>query len=99
MHGLHKEKELIIKLDTTEMTPSQIRLLKSINGLLVHVLTADDEAEYFDASAELLKKAADVIRVAQFAEKNNSMGYGQQALEYAVDFLNETLNDKNLIDN
>ena len=99
MHGLHKEKELVIKLDTTEMTPTQIRLIKSVNGLLAHVLSADEEAEYFDASAELLKKAAEIIRHAQFAEKNKSMGYGQQAVEYAVDFLNESFNDNNLIDN
>jgi hypothetical protein len=93
MQGL-STKELTIKLNTEELTPTQIRLLKSVNSLLTHVLTAEDEAEYFDFSAELLRKTAELIKHAQFANQQTHMNYGEQAVEYAVDFLNENL-DKN----
>ncbi len=102
MHSLSpKNTELHIKLNTEELDSTQVRLLKSVNGLMSQVLTAEDESEYFELSAELVRKVAEVIKHSQFAAKNNDMSYGQQAVEFAVDFLNESLDQNKLgnIDN
>lgn len=102
MQGLgQKEKELNIKLNIEELTPTQVRLIKSVNSLLSHVLTAEDEAEYFEMSAELMKKTAELIKHSTFAEDHKNMSYGEQAVEFAMDFLNESLDQKKIhnIDN
>lgn len=102
MQGLRKlENELIIKLSTEDLNPTQIRLLKTVNSLLSHVLTAEDESEYFETSAELMKKVAEVIKHANFADKNKSIPYGDQAVEFSVDFINEILDNHKIhnIDN
>ena len=93
MHGLGKitSNELLLKLNTEEMTPTQIRLIKSVNALISHVLTAEDETEYFEVSAELIRKTAELIKHSSFAASNTSIPYGEQAVEFAVDFLNESL--------
>ena len=91
-----KEKELLLKLNVEDMTPVQVRLVKSINSLVAHILTAEDESEYFDASAELIRKAAELIKQADFAHQHKDMNYGDQAVEFAVDFLNEVMNDNNV---
>jgi erythromycin esterase-like protein len=98
-HLTSKNKELIITLNVEDLTPVQVRLLKSLNALLTTVVTADDEAEYFDSSAELMRKAAEVIKNSDFARKNTQMNYGEQALEFAVDFLHENLEKKENLDN
>ncbi len=99
MHSLsQKEKELLIKLNVEELTPTQVRLVRSVNALLAHVLTADEEAEYFEMSAELMRKTAELIKHSSFADQNKGMSYGEQAVEFAVDFLNESL-DGNKVHN
>jgi hypothetical protein len=101
MQDLNKEKDLLIKISTQELTPTQVRLLKSINSLMSHVLSAEDESEYFETSAELLRKTAELIKHADYAQNNKDISYGEQAVEFAVDFLNETLQTNGLhnIDN
>jgi hypothetical protein len=89
-----KDKELVIKLNTEELNSTQIRLIKSVNALLIHVIAAEDEAEYFETSANLLKKAAELIRHSSYVHQNKDMSYGDQAVEFAVDFLNESLDQK-----
>lgn len=91
-----KDKELHIKLNTEELTPIQIRLIKAVNALMGQLLTADDESEYFELSAELLRKAAETIKHAHFANQNNDMSYGDQAFEFALDFLNESLDQSKI---
>lgn len=88
----------MMKMDTDGLTATQVRLVKSMHALLAHVLAADEEAEYFDASAELLRKTAELIKHANFAEENTQIAYGDQAVEYAVDFLHESM-DTNKIHN
>lgn len=96
-----KTNEVSITLNTDELSPAQVRLIKSINSLLGHVLIAEDETEYFEISSELMKKTAELIQLAGFAEANKNMAYGEQAVEFAVDFLHEALDRKKLhnIDN
>lgn len=99
MQDLQKKNELMIKLSTEELNPTQVRLIKNINGLISQLITAEDEAEYFDLSAEFLRKAAEVIKHSQFAQCNKEMNYGEQAIEFAVDFINEQLAESDNIDN
>ena len=93
-----KDKELSMKMDTEGLTSTQVRLVKSVHALLAHVLASDEEAEYFEASAELLRKTAELIKHANYAVDNKKMSYGDQAVEFAVDFLNESM-DENKIHN
>lgn len=95
-HLTKKDHELLIKLNVEEMTPTQVRLLKHITSLLTNVVSADEEAEYFDSSSELFKKVAELVKHSQFAEANRNMNYGEQAVEFAVDNLNESLDSNNL---
>ncbi len=102
MHQLgKKENELNIKLNVEEMTPTQVRLIKNITSLLTSVVSSDEEAEFFDSSSELFKKVAELVKHSQFAETNRKINYGEQAVEYSIDNLNETLNGQSLhnIDN
>lgn len=104
MQNLGKtEKELLLKINTEELTPTQVRLIKSVNSLIAHVLTAEDETEYFEVSAELMRKTAEVIKHSSFANTtaNAKIAYGDQAIEFAVDFLNETMDTSRIgnIDN
>ncbi len=102
MHSFsQREKELLVKFDTDGLTPAQVRLIKNIHSLLAGVLTSEDEGEYFETSADLMKKAAELIKHANFAIHNKQMAYGDQAVEFAVDTLNETIDESKLqnIDN
>ncbi len=102
MHHLSKpEQELLIKLNVEDLSPTQIRLLKSITSLLTNVVCADEESEFFDTSSELFKKVAELVKHAQFAEKNRKINYGEQAVEYSIENLNEAINGSGLrnIDN
>lgn len=102
MQGLsRKENELLLKMDTEGLTTTQIRLIKSVHALLSNVLASDDEAEYFETSAELLRKTAELIKHSNFAVEHTQMSYGDQAVEFAVDFLNESMDEKKIqnIDN
>lgn len=97
MEGLtHKEKELLLKVNTEGLSAVQVRLIKTVHALLCNVLTSDEEAEYFEGSAELLKKAAELIKASQFALEHPEMSYGSQAVEFSVDSLNEALEEDKL---
>jgi len=86
--------ELTLKIETHDLTPMQVRLLKHAHTLLVHVVTAEDEAEYFEASAQLLKQAVQLIKHSNFPETNSDgIAYGEQAIEYAVEELTEALSE------
>ncbi len=85
-----KDTTLLLKIDTFDLNPAQIRLLKHIHTLLIHVIAAEDEAEYFETSAELIKQTASLIQNTNFTDKQQLT---QQALEYAIDFLQERMND------
>ena len=99
MHSLNqKQNELVMKMETEGLTSTQVRLIKSVHALLATVVTADEEGEYFDASAELLRKTAELIKHSNYAIENKQIAYGDQAVEFAVDFLNESM-DENKIQN
>jgi hypothetical protein len=99
MQGLsHKEKELLMKIETDGLSTTQVRLVKNIHALLANVLAADEESDFFEMSAELMKKTAELVKHANFAVQNKNMSYGDQAVEFAVDSLSEAM-EENQINN
>ncbi len=89
---LLKDKVIQIEIDGSNLTPNQVRLIRSLNTMLAHVLHADNEEEYFEGSAELMRMSAALIKQAHFSEnsKNRSdIPHSQQALEYSIDVLQE----------
>lgn len=102
MHTLErKDKDLVLKFSTEELSPTQVRLIKSLHALMANVVASEEEADYFEASADLLKKAAELIKHSNFNVQNKNISYGDQAVEFAVDTLNEAINEQKLqnIDN
>ncbi len=84
--------DLVFKVDTRDMSPAQVRLLKQIQTLLIHTLTAEEESEYFEASAQLLRQTAQLIKHSHFPEVNRAaIPYAEQAVEYAMEALGETM--------
>ncbi len=82
--------ELVLKVETHDLSPLQVRLLRQAHTLMTHVLVAEDEQEYFEASAQLLKQAMLLVKNSSFpAGAKNAIPYGEQAAEYALEMLNE----------
>ena len=87
-----KEKMIRIEIDGSELTPNQVRLIRSLNTMLVHVLLTDNEEEYFEGSAEFMRMCAALIKQAHFSENlkdASNIPYSQQALEYSMDVLQD----------
>jgi len=91
-----KDKELFLKMETEGLSTTQIRLIKNIHSLLAAVVTSEEEGEYFEASAELVKKAAELIKHSNFPITNKNISYGDQAVEFAVDSVNESMNENKM---
>jgi hypothetical protein len=86
-----KKNKVFIEIDATEMTESQVRMIKTINAMLAHVLTTEEEGEFFDGSAEAMRMCAALIKQAHFATdlQFDGIPYADQALEYSMDILSE----------
>lgn len=87
-----KNSMIKIEIDGSELTPQQVRLIKSLNTMLTHVLLTENEEEYFEGSAEFMRMCAALIKQARFTEElkdQSNIPYAQQALEYSVDVLQE----------
>jgi hypothetical protein len=99
--ALNATSEMTLKVDTRDMSPAQVRVLKQVHALMIHTITAEDEAEYFEAAAQLFKQTAQLVRHANFADDKriDGIAYGEQAVDYAVDFLKEMLSAQTNLDN
>lgn len=87
-----KERMIRIEIDGSELTPNQVRLIRSLNTMLAHVMLTDNEEEYFEGSAEFMRMCAALIKQAHFTENlrdQSNVPYAQQALEYSMDVLQE----------
>lgn len=91
------EDTLTIELDTTELSTHQIRLIKRVNSMISHVLTTDNESEYFDSSSELLKLTANIVKKANFAEQDSKIEYSKQALEFCADILSDQVYEDDIV--
>ena len=91
-----KQEIMNIDFDTTELNSQQIRLVKTINSMLSHVLTTDEESEYFDGSAELMKMVASAVKQSNFTTEwanDESIPYATQALEFCVDIVSDQIHN------
>ena len=89
--------EIDLKFDTSELSPQQVRLVKSITTLLGHVLTTDDESEYFEGSSELMQLIANAVKESNFSKiwcDNKDIEYSTQALEFCLDNLGDHIYTK-----
>lgn len=94
----YKDK-VTIEIDTSEMTPAQVRLIKSLNHMLVHVIRAEEEGEFFDGSAEFMRMCASIIKQAKFPDtwESDKIPYAEQALEYSMDIVQEFISNANVV--
>lgn len=95
-----KERMIKIEIDGSELTPQQVRLIRSINTMLAHVLVTENEEEYFEGSAEFMRMCAALIKQAHFTENLkgvNNIPYAQQALEYSMDVLSEYITNSKVV--
>ena len=95
-----KKTKTFIEIDTTHMNEAQVRQLKTLNSLLSHVLSTDEEGDFFDGSAEAMRICAALIKQANFPSLLTHSGdipYADQALEYSVDLLQEHMGSPKIV--
>jgi hypothetical protein len=94
------QKVIKFELDATELSPAQIRLIRSVNVLLRDVLVAHEEEDFFENSAEFMRICASIIQQSKFSEDQercSSIPYAEQALEYSLDILQEHMAIKKVV--
>ncbi len=94
-----KEQE-ILKMKTAGFNQAQIRLLKSLFCILHHTITTSDESQFFSGSAESLKICATLVKQSEFIahlRDSNDVPYAEQALEYSIDILQESMGSSKLV--
>lgn len=92
------KEELNLNINTKNMDEVQIRMLKRVTSMLVHVMTTTDEGEYFEGSSELLKLVASSIKDSNFSKVVVSeIPYGAQALEYSLDNLTDHIHTEKIV--
>ena len=97
MSFLDTDHQLTLKIDTSELNAVQIRNLKSLTSAALRAMVANDETEYFEASAEVMNICASIIRQANFAQNlrdGDNIHYAEQAVAYSMDILEEHLGQK-----
>lgn len=95
-----KDRLIRIEIDGSELTPNQVRLIRSLNTMLAHVMLTENEDEYFEGSAEFMRMCAALIKQARFTENlkdSSNIPYAQQALEYSMDVLQEYVTNSKVV--
>lgn len=95
-----KDRVIKIEIDGGDFTPQQVRLIRSLNTMLAHVMVTENEEEYFEGSAEVMRMCAALIKQAQFTENLkgvDNISYAQQALEYSMDVLQEYVSSSKVV--
>lgn len=86
--------KIVINFDESRLTPAQVRLIKTLNALLLHNMTTPNEAEFFETCAEMMKVCAGMINQASFSTgAPGDIPYAKQAIEYSIDVLQEQVDD------
>jgi len=95
----HEENMLNINIDTSDLSPQQTRLIKTIIEEIHHVCTTTDEGEFFDGSADLMRMCAAIIKQGTFTSKLKIDGipYAEQALEYSMDAINDCVDTTKIV--
>jgi hypothetical protein len=94
-----KTEKVFIEIDATELSQAQIRMIKTMNNLLNHVLMTDNESEYFDGAAEAIRMCASLIKQANFVGdmEQSDIPYAQQVLEYSMDVLQDHMSQAKVV--
>jgi hypothetical protein len=94
-----KTEKVFIEIDATELSQTQIRMIKTMNNLLNHVLMTDNESEYFDGAAEAIRMCASLIKQANFVGdmEQSDIPYAQQVLEYSMDVLQDHMSQAKVV--
>ena len=93
-----EENKIIINFDETKLTASQVRLMKSLNALLLQNMTTQSEGEFFDTCAEMMRVCAGMINQSQFPTKaEGKIPYAKQAIEYSIDVLQEHVEEDTVV--
>lgn len=93
-------QKMTLELNVTELSPSQMRLIKRINSLVTNILATDDEKDFFESSSDAMKVLAACIKSSNFSTEftaEEKTPYGKQALEYSVDLLVDELNNEVIV--
>lgn len=87
----NQETQLSLSYDITELSPAQVRLLRRIHATLADLITTDDEGDFFEGSADLMRICAHLIKQSHFTDikKGDPIAYAEQAIEYSMDSLRE----------
>ena len=88
---------LNIEIDTTELNELQVRLMKRVVSTLEYVMHTDEESEYFESSAELLRLVAETIKFSHFTTQDKALDHAEQALQYSVDKLADQIYENTLV--
>ena len=98
--GQKAEQTLNLSFDVSELTPAQVRQVKTLNALLIHLLKTAEENEFFDSSAEFMRISAALIKQANFTsglKGVDDIPYADQALEYSLDVLQDFISSSKVI--
>ncbi|MBF0360494.1 MAG: hypothetical protein HQK49_05745 [Oligoflexia bacterium] len=100
---------LNFSINTKNLNEAQIRVIRMVNSVLLELLNSNNEAQFFEKSAELMRLSAIAIKQSNF----NSMGpenhmttstatsegvripYADQAIEFSIDNLFEIFSGVN----
>ena len=83
-----------VDVDEATLPAPQVRLLKSLNALILSALTTVEEDQFFKTTEEIMMICAGIINQSHFSKaqsKNNSIPYAKQAIELSIDSLQEQL--------
>ena len=89
-----KKEAVLIELNGLELKAAQLRLIKTLNNTILQAITTDNEREYFNNSAEIIRLCASLIQQSNF--KDTKIASNKQALEFSIDTLLEYM-DKGLV--
>jgi len=92
---------LKIEVPNENLGPQQVRLIKSVNALMAIIAQTDEESEFFDGSAELLRVCAALIKTSHFPNTDKSTDHGipyaEQVLEYSLEALQDHMSEESII--
>lgn len=93
---------LDLSINTKNLNEAQIRVIRMLNSILLELLNSNNEAQFFEKSAELMRLSAMAIKQSNFnslhshVEHSSAMSsdgpkipYAEQALEFSIDNLFE----------
>ena len=75
-----------------DLSPEQLRLTKSLITELITLIETNNEDQFFQSSAELMRLISSAIEFSSFVDyqKNvSTIPFSKQAIEYSIDVLAE----------